>query len=75
MHTQVDAGVGKVRNRRNLEGQKVGTPEVCQIMPWYLKVRSHFSRCRSSSLGMHISIVPNSLQELRETIQATIQKL
>ena len=25
---------------------KFGTTEVCQIMPWYLKVRSHFSRCR-----------------------------
>ena len=45
------------------------------IMPWYFTVQSPFSRCHFSSLGMYISIVPNSLQEIRATIQAAIEKL
>ena len=48
-----------------LEGNRIwdgkfGTPKVCQIMAWYSKIRSHFSRCHCSACGMHITIVPNN---------------
>ena len=45
-----------------------GTIKVCQILLRYLKVRSHFLDVIFSSLGMHIFNVPNSLQEIRATI-------
>ena len=52
-----------------------GTTEVRQIMPEYLKVRSLFLGVAFRSLDTHISIVPDSLEEIRAAIQATLQKL
>ena len=53
---------------------KFGTTKACQIARWYLKVPSHFSGFIFSSLGMHISIVPDSLQAIRAAIEATIRR-
>ena len=54
-----------------------GTTKVCQIMPRYLKVRGHFSGChceRSGPERFQCAQQPNSLREIRRTIQATVQK-
>ena len=39
---------------------KFGATKVCQIMPWYFKVQSHFSSVIFSALGIHISICPTA---------------
>ena len=54
-----------------------GTTKVCQIVPRYLKVRGHFSGChceRSGPERFQCVQQPNSLREIRRTIQATVQK-
>ena len=38
-----------------------GTTKVCQIMPWYFKIRSHFLGVTVRALGMHISLCPRNV--------------
>ena len=73
------AGCRQWLNRSSSQGgqtyvAKFGTTKVCQIMPWYLRskvIELGFITC---SLGLHISIVPNSFEDSTATIQAAMQQ-